>query len=170
MTITETVQSRRSNWVKALNSERYEQGFGQLIRYYKPRQWAYCCIGVACNVITDEGDDEPIISKIDVNQQEPLFDEGWAYEVTEELLVFDLKMKKYLISMNDGSYVLMDKDPNYSDIVTTYSQRKDFPNDFKIIRNTNDRRDFKYIARFLEIAWRLTDTTTVPGVNQTNTA
>ena len=39
----------RKKWIKALRSERYEQGKGQL-RYVREGQSYFCCLGVLCDV------------------------------------------------------------------------------------------------------------------------
>jgi hypothetical protein len=109
---------------------------------------AYCCLGIACISV-------PTLHNrwqgMDIGM--PVLDEnGQAYSYNWTVLPewamkeLDLseKMMQYLMAMNDGS--------DYPAIVDAGG----LDEGRKKIRHTNESRSFHFIARFLQIAWRMT--------------
>lgn len=117
---------------------------------------AFCCLGVA-RFKLDDGElwTEPLFADYDK-------DTGYI-EVRAEYNM-SKRMQDYLVAMNDGKYVT---EVSLTGGFVSWDGR-DMLEDQRIIRNTNESRSFEYIARFLEIAWRLTDTNTAGNVRLPN--
>lgn len=123
--------ANRINWIRELREGNRKQGSDSLID-----EWdGYCCIGVACSIkgTTDE-------------------ELGCGYDSSYDLFCewygVEPKLKQYLIAMNDGTRVTVNTDGSFVG---------DYCINGKLIRTKNaPSRDFKFIARFLEVAWGLT--------------
>lgn len=168
--ITPETLTNRKNWITRLRNDAGSQGQGALIQKGEKSN-AYCCIGVALVVVRPEFAAEKIA-------REPIYGsydgpDGYLFAQTD--VEMNVQMRKYLVAMNDGmfAYDMLNSIAN-DELEASYGRHfVDNPNVTKIIRNTNDKRSFQYIARFLEIAWKMsppvspTDTDTVTNVSTT---
>jgi hypothetical protein len=142
------LESRRLTWIQTLRSGNLRQGWGALMEDNEGTP-SFCCLGVGRSVI-------PSGQSWVVNRERNMRSDGNRdYEYVMNVFDMPARMKVYLVAMNDGMYLLEQAfglQGNYN--------REGFNDEIdagrKIIRNTKDRRDFNYIARFLEIAWKLT--------------
>jgi hypothetical protein len=55
MSLTKEQVENRKKWVQALRSGKYRQGSGTLRRWVDGTETAYCCLGVACDVLDPNG-------------------------------------------------------------------------------------------------------------------
>lgn len=125
----EIVIARRQEFLAALRSGRYRQARGSL---YRADVNGYCCIGVGCVVLAT-----PIFVLMEDSEAEYL-----SFELG---LGVSHRTAKYLMAMNDGGRLGVTQDA----WGLTYIPQL-------VIRKTNVSRDFKFIARFLEIIWQMT--------------
>jgi len=129
------LRQRQTDWVDALREPNRQQGTSVLRRGDK-----YCCLGVACGTAI------PGLWKRTSPNREMAFEfhafdsDKLEVEYTSlssdarEYLGLSYKQQDYLIAMNDG-HVMTSED--------------------KDIRCTTKRRDFKFIARFIELMFGL---------------
>jgi hypothetical protein len=134
-----TMMIRRARLVDALRSGQFRQGKGSLFREYTTDGNGgggyYCCIGVGCFLL---GFPDSILME----------------DMESEYLEFELKYglshrtAKYLMAMNDGDAM--------GDVLEDDDFRSYLPRHFRLIRLEGNQRNFKEVARFLEIIWRMT--------------
>lgn len=140
-------------WIQSLRSGDMNQTTGALLRLVDERR-SFCCLGVARINLSDGEQWANSVSN------DGIIDVG--YDEVKEMYGMDGRMQDYLIAMNDGQY-LAEWHSGDRMYLTSYSHR-DSLDGKRIIRNTNETRSFEYIARFLEIAWKLTNTNTAGSV------
>lgn len=101
MTITKAQIAARKKWVKALRSGGYQQGQNKL----KNHEGAFCCLGVACDLVRPNGwDDTTFIGKGDDSSCG-----SWPEWVANKhgFLKEDPDVDN-LIRLNDGGYYIDD--------------------------------------------------------------
>lgn len=140
-----SLRTCRLNWIQALRSRNFAQGHDNLVN---PGP-TFCCIGVAKEVAEPGWHRD--LPDLAVGRG---YDEDDEYDKIADYYEYNDKLSKYLIAMNDGMFV----SKSVSGYMT-YSQRGAMENtrysEVKILRNTDDKRDFEFIARFLELAWKV---------------
>lgn len=151
------VESRRRIWIQTLRSGELEQGLGSLIKFGYGSRNTYCCLGVALQNLTPNCNYR-VGNHISYDAPE-------GYTDVRDGLRISMKMQQYLIALNDGCFVYL---PQYSERLALVGDHTLIGDRDKIYRNTRDRRDFHFIARFLEIAWKIT-TSTATTVTHQNT-
>lgn len=139
------LNTRRRELIKALRSGKYPQGRKALLcqdliktessspfRVSSPGTQKYCCLGVGMTV----ADSEWLTLAMASDNVE--YDPADDYDRVRTYYNIDHKLMNYLMGMNDGDMV---EHPDRA---------------HKMIRYENFKgRDFKFIARFLEVVWSL---------------
>lgn len=135
------LQERRAALIQTLRGGEFRQGTGHLYREImgarqrdflpasSTRPGYYCCIGVGCALLGQQ-------------PKQLAEEETYSYVSFENEYEVSQKTARYLMAMNDGSYL----DTLYQLYSTPYDK-------VQFIRHTSAQRDFSVIARFLEIIW-----------------
>lgn len=148
------LQSHRQEWIQALRSGRFTQGYDNLVNF-TPNP-THCCIGVGREV-AEPGWTESLPNEFS-------HDSGPDYRFVREYYGYDSNLNSYLICLNDGMYMTKDDEDFY--IMWTHRSHLFGDRVKKIVRNTDEKRDQKFIARFLEIVWK-TNTPIAESVSST---
>ncbi len=77
----------KAKWVAALRSGEYHQAHNALCKYYRNREYAYCCLGVARSVLGSDA-------------KELLNGPSYGGSILS-VLGLDIKARKFLAHMND---------------------------------------------------------------------
>lgn len=137
------LNTRRRELIEALRSGKYPQGYKALLtqdlvktkkspyRVTSPGTQHFCCLGVGMTV----ADSEWLALAMACNDVE--YDPADDYDRVRTYYNIDPKLMNYLMGMNDGDPV------EHPDIA------------HKLIRRGKVNRDFKFVARFLEVVWDL---------------
>jgi hypothetical protein len=118
----------QQNWIDNLLSGAYPQTTGCLAD-----DKGFCCLGVAASIT------EGIPFRINADGEGLIATPGtWESDTTipeeyEDILGLNIRLKNYLMAMNDGDQYFTSKG--------------------KHSRVEGNKRDFAFIARFLEIVW-----------------
>lgn len=157
------ILDRRHMLIAALKAGIYRQGFsnmltqrllydndrdGMPVRIAIPDTQRLCCLGVGMAI----ADDEWLQRGIHSAQGE--YDLAPDYDRVRELYDISPKLMNYLMGMNDGDLV-QDPDKKIEVAHTPHVPNSPVYTVPKTIRLGALNRDFKFIARFLEIVWGL---------------
>tara|TARA_R110000796_G_scaffold118353_2_gene231939 strand:- start:1725 stop:2180 length:456 start_codon:yes stop_codon:yes gene_type:complete len=133
------------NWLKALNSNEYEQGEDTLVKnldenIHDPNTCKYCCLGVAAKMSGAPLEDFLTVDML--SEQKDFFRE---YKIPEALLsMSDLNLAVILSNLNDGA-----------NAETLVDIKEKYP-DLKFLVSTNPvhnrlKYNFKEIAEFIQL-------------------
>lgn len=154
------LNTRRKALIQALRSGKYRKGihalFSQKVDYDKdedgyvePNTQSFCCLGVARCLIPTTVVPYNWVEDVMNSEYEEL-NEPTDYDAVSWYYGIDDMLKQYLMGMNDGSPVhlpnlLAREDGEEDDVV--YTGRK--------IRKGDHPRSHVFIARYLELVWKL---------------
>lgn len=157
------VLDRRHMLIAALKSGTYRQGWKSLMRqdlnydndengyparHVVPKSQRLCCLGVGMAIAEDNWLDRGIKSKL------LEFDATDDYEKVVAYYDISPKLMNYLMGMNDGD-IVQHPDKAIEVAHTPYMANSPVYHVKMSIRKSQTSRDFKFIARFLEIVWGL---------------
>ena len=157
MTLTPdlVLEALRQNWIWDLRSGNFTQANGHL--FHMRVNWrndvtdiGHCCIGVWCDRNIPEF--RTHIQDSHYNDRLSVVENGSDYDKWMEILEIPVKLKQFLMSMNDGSSLFahtVDGNTRY------YSGVSGSRTDSNLLRAEGANRKFPFIARFLEVVWGL---------------
>lgn len=153
------LEAHRRNWIWDLRSEKFIQTNGHLFSMVLDKRGevinaGHCCIGVWC---------DRNIPGFRTHTQGSNFDNGGYYVVENEddyerwmmALEIPVKLKQFLMSMNDGSslYLYKAKGSQLDQYFVGGPGAGPKSASNRYIRADGAKREFPRIARFLEVVW-----------------
>jgi hypothetical protein len=130
----DALESRRKQLIAALRSGNYEKAENALYSWNHSESQGYCCIGVGCSVGRHPGIVAVESDPIQYMDSDGQWDENGGYNFFRETYAVPLVLSDRLAKMNDGD----------DRFVGRKNPRSVYP---------KGPRDFKFIARYLEVVW-----------------
>lgn len=147
------LEAHRRNWIWDLRSGNYTQANGHL--FHMRVNWrnevtnvGHCCIGVWCDRNIPEF--RTHTQESNYNDRVAVVENEMDYDKWMEALEIPVKLKQFLMSMNDGSSLFA---YTVEGLTKYYVGGPGSREDSNRLRADGADREFPFIARFLERVW-----------------